>query len=335
MLMDIIKSYCSQWQDLRLRLPMYVLCQLNTSTLPRLERLMLDVPFVSRGDTSTSAPVIIPNAPLLREVKAIDVPCLQADPRNPFERLTTLDFKGPGMPTIVAFLRCCPNLLDLSTSNNIRTGDPEPPHLELRSLRSLKIHFGDILPLILPRLERLEILPGADDIDAVTHTFQSLVSRSYDLQSLSLGINSGTTTQLRRFLCVANTIHHLKLHFTPFTKIKPEIAIQALHGVGLPRLKCLEVHDKYYRSEINYYRPLLDMLMWRREHAALESFELFPGKYIPPAATMAEFRALSETGLQLRVTTRNWNNSKFVDVPLVDTHPSQLRKNETVPHPLG
>jgi hypothetical protein len=126
---------------------MYVLCQLNTSTLPRLEQLLLDVPFVSRGDTSTSAPVIIPSAPLLREAKAIDVPYLQADPRNPFERLTTLNIKGTGMPTLVAFLRCCLNLLDLSASNNIRTGDPEPPHLELRSLRSLKIHFGDILSL--------------------------------------------------------------------------------------------------------------------------------------------------------------------------------------------
>jgi hypothetical protein len=307
---------------------MYVLRQLDTSTLPRLERLMLDVPFVSRGEIST-APVIIPNAPLLREVKMINVPYLQADPRNPFERLTTLDFNGTGMPTIVAFLRCCPNLLDLSTSNNTRTVGPDPPHLELCSLRSLKIGFGSILPLILPRLERLEILPGADDIDAATHTFQSLVSRSYDFQSLSLGINRGTTTQLRRFLCVANTIHHLKLHFTTFTKIKPEIVIQALHGVGvLPRLKRLEIHDQYYRSEVDYYRPLLDMLMWRTEHAALESFELFPGAHIPLVTIMDEFRVLGETGLQLRVTIRNWNNSTFVDVPLLDTHPTGSHKLE-------
>jgi hypothetical protein len=80
---------------------MFALRQLNvnTSSLPRLERLerlMLDVPFVSRGDTSISAPVIIPNAPLLREVKTIDVPYLHVDPRNPFECLTTLDFKRYG-----------------------------------------------------------------------------------------------------------------------------------------------------------------------------------------------------------------------------------------------
>jgi hypothetical protein len=110
--------------------------------------------------------------------------------------------------------------------------------------------------------------------------------------------------------------------------------IQALHGVGvLPRLKRLEIHDKYYRLEIDYYRPLLDILLWRREHAAPESFELFPKPHIFLATMMDKFHVLSETGLQLRVTTRNWNNSKFVDVPLVDTHPSQLRKNETVAHP--
>jgi hypothetical protein len=75
MLMDIIKSYCSQWKNLRLVLPMDALRQLNMSTLPRLERLLLDAPFTSRGEIST-APVIIPNAPLLREVKTNDVPYL-------------------------------------------------------------------------------------------------------------------------------------------------------------------------------------------------------------------------------------------------------------------
>ncbi|KAJ7929509.1 hypothetical protein B0H13DRAFT_2264482 [Mycena leptocephala] len=300
MRMDIIKSYCSQWKNLCLTLPMDALCQLNTSTLPRLERLSLNAPFRSHGEIST-APVIIPNAPLLREVET----------------------SGMGIPMIVAFLRCCPNLLDLSiTSNGI--DDSVYQHLELRCLRSLKIQGRNFLPrLTLPRLERLEILPGVDDIDAATHTFQSLVSLSCDLQSLSLGICSGTTTQLRRFLCVANTLHHLTLQFTPFTKIKPEIAIQALHGVGvLPGLKHLEIHDSYYLSKIEYCPPLMDMLMWRREHAALESFELFPGAHILPAAIMDEFRILGETGLQLRVTARNWHHAGFVDVPLLDTHPT-------------
>jgi hypothetical protein len=309
---------------------MYVLRQLNTSTLPRLERLSLNAPRMPRSEMSTAPVIIIPNAPLLREVETNNVPYyLQADPRNPFEQLTTLHFKGMGMPMIVAFLRCCPNLLDLSiTSNGI--DDSVHQHLELRCLRSLKILYGSVLPrLTLPRLERLEILPGVDDIDTATHTFQSLVSLSCDLQSLSLGICSGTTTQLRRFLCVANTIHHLKLYFTPFTKIKPEIAIQALHGVGvLPRLKRLEIQDKY-RSEGEYYRPLLDMLLWRRQHAALESFELFPGRQVPPAAIMGEFRALGKTGLRLRVTARNWNHSGFVDVPLISNWIPQTRISTT------
>jgi hypothetical protein len=137
------------------------------------------------------------------------------------------------------------------------------------------------------------------------------VSRSYDLQSLSLGITNGTTTQLRRFRCVANTIYHLKLHFTPFTKIEPEIAIQALHGVGvLPRLKHLEINDSRYISEIEYCPadgyPVVEK--------ALESFELFPKPHIFLATMMDEFRVLGETGLQLRVTARNWNHSTSFDV---------------------
>jgi hypothetical protein len=62
------------------------------------------------------------------------------------------------------------------------------------------------------------------------------------------------------------------------------------------------------------------MLSWRRQHAALESFELFPGRQVPPAAIMGEFCALGKTGLRLRVTARNWNHSGFVDVPILDTH---------------
>ncbi|KAJ7929563.1 hypothetical protein B0H13DRAFT_2652326 [Mycena leptocephala] len=291
MLMDIIKSYYSQWQDVRLGLPMYTLRQLNvnTSTLPRLERLFLDAPFVYRDDIP--APIIIPNAPLLREVKTIDFPYLQVDPRNPFERLTTLDFKGMGMSTIIAFLRCCPNLPDLSTR---RTGDSEPPHLELRSLRSLKIHFGSILPLTLPRWNDLKYYP------------EWMISMLRPTPSDHWCHAPATST---------NTIHHLKLDFTSFTKIEPEIAIQALHGVGvLPRLKRLEINDSRYISEIEYCRPLMDILLWRREHAALESFELFPGAHIFLATMMVNFRVLGETGLQLRVTTRNWNHLTSFDV---------------------
>jgi hypothetical protein len=54
--------------------------------------------------------------------------------------------------------------------------------------------------------------------------------------------------------------------------------------------------------------------LWRREHAALKSFELFLDTHIFLATMMDEFHILGETGLQLRVTTRNWYHSTSFDV---------------------
>ncbi|KAJ6585627.1 hypothetical protein B0H19DRAFT_1250421 [Mycena capillaripes] len=63
-------------------------------------------------------------------------------------------------------------------------------------------------------------------------------------------------------------------------------------------------------AEGDDHRPLVDMLWWRRTHAGLEFCEVFLGPWVAfgfnidvlPAIFMAEFGALAEAELQLRVS---------------------------------
>lgn len=225
-----------------------------------------------------------------------------------------------------AVLRCCPNLIDLSCLSTA-IGENVAP-LELSSLRSLKITKENMLPyLTVPRLERLEISSILDDTDATTNTLQSFLTRSArDLQFLSIRLIANPGIQ--HFLCATNCILHLKLHFHHSAGFEEQI--QALQDVDvLPRLKHLEIHDI---AGGDHYRPLLDVLWCRLYHANLESFELFLGTAspglsparIPPATVMADFRALAEAGLRLRVTMREHGDIAFADVTLLDLYSPRI-----------
>jgi hypothetical protein len=232
-----------------------------------------------------------------------------------------------GIQHLFAALRCCPNLIDLSCLSTA-IGENVVPPLELCSLRSLKITKENMLPyLTAPRLERLEISSILDDTDATTNALQSFLSRSSrDLQFLSIRLNANPGIQ--HFLRAANCILHLKLHFHHPAGFEEQI--QALQDVDvLPRLKHLEIHDI---AGGDHYRPLLDVLWYRLHHANLESFELFLGTAspglsparIPPATVMADFRALAEAGLRLRVTTRESGDIAFADVTLLDLYSPRI-----------
>jgi hypothetical protein len=180
--------------------------------------------------------------------------------------------------------------------------------VELHSLRTLEIHNFDILAdLTVPRLERLIIHCLLVNVEAETDILQSLLSRSScDLQFLSVTMYSPTTVQFRRLFRAVNSILHLQL-----TTIYP--VFEALQDADdmLPRLKHLEIRG----GSDNHFRPLMDMLWWRRTHTGLESFELSlyePSTFTLPAAVMTGFRALAEAGLQLRVVTE--------DSTLLDTY---------------
>ncbi|KAJ7916028.1 hypothetical protein B0H13DRAFT_2451132 [Mycena leptocephala] len=232
-----------------------------------------------------------------------------------------------GIQHFFAALRCCPNLVDLSCLSTAIDENVAPP-LELCSLRSLKITKENMLPyLTAPRLERLEISSILDDTDATTNALQSFLSRSSrDLQFLSIRLNANPGIQ--HFLRAANCILHMKLHFHHSAGFEEQI--QALQDVDvLPRLKHLEIHDI---AGGDHYRPLLDVLWYRLYHANLESFELFLGTAspglsparIPPATVMADFRALAEAGLRLRVTTRESGAIAFADVTLLDLYSPRI-----------
>jgi hypothetical protein len=124
---------------------------------------------------------------------------------------------------------------------------------------------------------------------------------------------------MQQFFRVANTIEHFNVSMD-YSSGAP--LLQALGNVDvLPRLRRLEVCAKEPMKG-DRARSLLDLLVWRRTHTALESFELDMDTDVlddlPPATIMAEFRALGEAGLHVRVTTRE-QDSTIPSTVLLDT----------------
>ncbi|KAJ7921445.1 hypothetical protein B0H13DRAFT_149218 [Mycena leptocephala] len=304
-LMEAVKPYCAQWQNVRFDLPLSAHLQLNMSAFPRLERLALTCPMQGLR-SGTRVPIIFRDAPLLRDAEISDLLHDQVD--LPLEQLTTCHFNTLFNATqIIATLQRCLNIIELSC--RAMPGDAQTPPVELHSLRSLEIFSWHILLyLTVPRLERLQITFWLFDTEDETDALQSLLSRSScDLQVLSVTMYRLTPAQSQRFFRAVNSIVHLQL---TIADSEFRCGIQALQGADdvLPRLKHLEICGGNDIAGANHFRPLLDMLWWRRTHTGLESFELSlykPSTFTLPAAVMTEFRALAEAGLQLRVVTRD------------------------------
>jgi hypothetical protein len=296
MLLDAVKPYCLRWRDILFILPLSAHCRLNTSTFPCLERLAL---YAFSSDTRRH-PVIIRDAPLLREATISVIPSLQVN--FPMELLTILDFTDMRIPQIIAVLRWCPNLVDLTCSLTGRgDGGAAPPLVELHALRSLDISNEEFLVYVTaPCLQRLQIRRMIS-VPATTTALHAMVSRSScALKFLAVRLSgvSGPVpaAQIQDLFRAANTVEHLQLCI--ISSGAP--LVEALHNVDvLPHLRRLEVHDEDAMKG-DRQRSLVDLLTWRRTHAALQSFELV----VSTATIMAEFRALGEAKLHVRVTTR-------------------------------
>jgi hypothetical protein len=175
MLVDVVKPYCLRWRVIHFVLPLSEHRQFNTCTFPCLERLTLIS--TNSEPLAMTDPVIIRDAPLLREAKISYIPYLQVN--LPLGRLAILHVTYMYLPQIITVLRCCPNLVDL-TRLLIGRGDRDvaPTPLELHALRSLTSLNNEILHwLTLPRLERLQ-LGNISDIQATTDALHAFVSRS-------------------------------------------------------------------------------------------------------------------------------------------------------------
>jgi hypothetical protein len=229
------------------------------------------------------------------------------------EQLTILDFTYMHIPQIIALLPRCPNLVDLAC-RLVRRGDHDDvfPPVELHALRRLNISDQNLLIyLTTPRLERLQIEYMSDSNRATISALHGLIVRSScALKFLAIHLRSiygpWTAAQIKYLFGHTNTIEHLQLSLEVYSYEAPQMLLQALCSVDvLPRLRCLEIHDET-AMEGDRAHSLLNLLAWRMTHAALESFELVvsTGKLddVPPATIMAEFRALGEEGLHVRVT---------------------------------
>jgi hypothetical protein len=155
------------------------------------------------------------------------------------------------------------------------------------------------------------------------HAFVSRSSCTLKYLSVRFSCISSPAAQMQQFFRAANTIEHLNVSMD-YSSGAP-----LLHALGsvdvLPRLRHLEVCAKE-TMEGDRARALLDLLAWRRTHTALESFELDVNTDVlddlPPATIMAEFRALGEAGLHVRVTTREWDSTTPSTVLLDTLQPS-------------
>jgi hypothetical protein len=195
--------------------------------------------------------------------------------------------------------------------------------VKLHALRSLTSLTGEIWHwLTLPRLERLHIQYRIKSMEATINALHAFVSRSScTLKFLSVRFSyiSGPA-QMQHLFLAANTIEHLKVFIDQSTGASLMGALRSADV--LPWLKRLEVHH-WTTVAGDPARLLLDMLAWRRTHGVLESFELVVIVNEPPdvlaAAVIAEFRALGEAGLEVRITARKRGNSASPAVVLLDT----------------
>ncbi|KAJ6453093.1 hypothetical protein C8R45DRAFT_635360 [Mycena sanguinolenta] len=290
--MQAIIRHSSQWQDVRLVLPLIAIRQLELARFPRLTRLVLCA--VGAQKWTRAPPVVIRDTPLLRYANIHFLP--QVD--LPLKQLTSLHFDHSlGVAQTVAILQRCANLLDLCALNLGIGSTPVSPPVELHFLRSLKTDDTRLFSsLTLPHLELLEI---QGTIDTAADALQSLITRSScELKFLSLRVHKATVPQLQRLLRIASSVVHLRLD-----RAWLEFQMQALQGADiLPRLEHLEI---CHYGLGGYYRPLLDMLRWRQGQGTLKSCRLFQRTMSlgsSPADVIAEFCALAKAGLWVRVT---------------------------------
>jgi hypothetical protein len=237
------------------------------------------------------------------------------------QKLAILHVKYMCIPQITAVLRSCPNLVDLTYNLTGDDHDVAPTPVELHALRSLASPNDEILHwLTLPHLERLE-MGNISDIQATTDRLHAFVSRSscaLKFMYVSLRGAFHSNAHIQRFFRAANTIEHLEVAVNQSSGTSLMDALRSADV--LPWLKRLEVDHSTVAGDLT--RLLLDMLAWRRTHSMLESFELIvtlmQSRDVPAAAIIAEFRALGEAGLKVRIVTKR-SNPISPDVVLLDT----------------
>jgi hypothetical protein len=238
------------------------------------------------------------------------------------EKLAILYVAVMQIPQIIAVLRRCPNIVDLTCVLAGGDHDVAPTPVELHALRSLASPNDEILHwLTLPHLERLE-MGNVSDIQATTDGLHAFVSRSScAVKFLYVGLRGvfHSDAHIQRFFRAANTIEHLEVAVDQSSWASLMDALRSADV--LPWLKRLEVDHSTVAGDPAHL--LLDMLAWRKTHSVLESFELIvtlmESRDVPTAAIIAEFRALGEAGLKMRIVTRKRGNLISPDVVLLDT----------------
>ncbi|KAJ7501054.1 hypothetical protein B0H11DRAFT_2375129 [Mycena galericulata] len=304
-------DHCHHWQDISFSVPVesYPKLHVDHRTLPMLRSMSLNLFQYQPGNQELPLNItLFQNSPSLREAHISTLPCVKFD--FPLNRLTALTlYQTVDIDECMNLLRQCPGLVHLAVS----VTDPARAHqttsLTMHHVVSFTSERGTPLEyLTLPCLERLTLHYLAPDEDTI---FNPFIQRSgCPLKYLSFSMNGVQARALRSCLRAAPmSIVDLELIWRG---PRPGGLFNVLRPGVLPQLTRLKFHGARLSQED--YENFVAMLWQRRraspETAVLNSVvldlalysELKNLRFGPRTSTIAEFRALSEDGLNIRFT---------------------------------
>ncbi|KAJ7246999.1 hypothetical protein C8J57DRAFT_1724653 [Mycena rebaudengoi] len=299
-LMAEIIPYSSNWQDVELRMPLR-----SFQTLSEHSGAFQMLRSLSLNHTELLAPmepIGIYDAPLLRKVSLSDFHG-QADLRLPWKQVKSLAFRGGDALYGIDIARRCTELESLDFMPFDRQMDQAP--CVLNSLQMLGVMDTPIFSVLTaPRLQHLNIWHSTRrSIGTIAPEIQSFIWRSSSsIKSLSLHLTHPQTgPSLRVFLDLFDAVQDLKILLSRTTLAQFTAALQDIGT--LPRLKRLYL--LYARGNEDAYNLLLESLRSRHNvpgRDPMESFQLqLSNASGPPPSIMALFRALADSGMNIRV----------------------------------
>ncbi|KAJ7663151.1 hypothetical protein DFH06DRAFT_1471177 [Mycena polygramma] len=254
----------------------------------------------------SSALSVLPDAPVLSELRLGNVPALMS---NLSPLLTTLELRQISVETLFDAMKQCPQLLHLTAHMKDSHNGRLTPIAQIASplLQSLILHGSSIESLNLPNLRRLELYKDRYMIFPPISLFDSNPVIEH------LGLASGKSWEfvecLRRSPSLISLLVHVDDHISWFAEV------MARDPPLVPRLTTLTIHASFDARAESPTSALQTQLASVRLH--LREAGMYPLKaWVPPCGAIAQLRPLLDEGLDLRViynNTHGWPDADFCE----------------------
>ncbi|KAJ7652517.1 hypothetical protein DFH06DRAFT_1206287 [Mycena polygramma] len=286
---------------------------------PHLKHLAI----LPHGSCSSSSLSVLPDAPVLSELRLGDVPALMT---NLSPLLTTLELQQISIETLFDALKQCPQLLHLTAHmKQSHSGQTMSiAEIALPLLQSLILHGSDIESLNVPSLRRLELYKQRYARRRyITFPPRSLFDSNPALEHL--GLASGVAWEfiecLRRSPSLTSLLVHVDDHISWFAEVMDRVPPL------VPHLATLTIHATFHA--LFDYSDFIHLVQTRRNptstaQSPLDSVRLYlhevgwaPRKdWVLPRGTITQLRPLLDKGLDLRVIyndTHGWPDADFCE----------------------